>query len=422
MASLSVAQGMTRALRAGPSHAVSTPPTRGGPLAPGRLPRVGARPRLGVVSSLAEGKPQQGKTQKQYGNQNRDITTAPDFSFDEGLANSLDMGMGKEVERRALLKTIETAEAPAREYTLDVDPDLLETAYERCREVTAEYAKTFYLGTKIMTPDKQKAIWAIYVWCRRTDELVDGPNASRITPEALRRWDDRLEKIFEGEPYDMLDAALSDTVQKFPLDIQPFKDMVDGMRMDLVKTRYETFDELYEYCYRVAGTVGLMSVPVMGVDPNFEADKEEIYGAALGLGLANQLTNILRDVGEDSTRNRVYVPLEDLARFNVTEEEVMSGSLVDKDGNVDERWKDFMKFQIERARFYFKEAESGALKLEANARWPVMSALILYSQILDSIEANNYDNFTQRAYVTKFKKFATLPYARAKAAMGAPQP
>jgi phytoene synthase len=136
--------------------------------------------------------------------------------------------------------------------------------------------------------------------------------------------------------------------------VQPFKDMVDGMRMDLVKTRYETFDELYEYCYRVAGTVGLMSVPVMGIQPGREADTEEIYRAALGLGLANQLTNILRDVGEDSYRGRIYVPLEDLRKFNITEAEVMKG-LVDDNGNVDPRWKEFMKFQV-RSREQFRRA------------------------------------------------------------------
>ena len=117
-----------------------------------------------------------------------------------------------------------------------------------------------------MTPEKQRAIWAIYVWCRRTDELVDGPNASHITPEALDRWEERLEGIFDGKPVDVIDATLCDTLSRFPVDIQPFRDMIDGMRMDLVKPRYETFDELYEYCYRVAGTVGLMSMPIMGCD------------------------------------------------------------------------------------------------------------------------------------------------------------
>lgn len=177
--------------------------------------------------------------------------------------------------------------------------DLLNAAYDRCGEVCSEYAKTFYLGTQLMTAERRKAIWAIYVWCRRTDELVDGPNASHITPKALDRWEQRLSDVFAGRPYDMYDAALSDTVSRFPVDIQPFKDMIEGMRLDLRKSRYNNFDELYMYCYYVAGTVGLMSVPVMGISLESKASTETVYNAALALGIANQLTNILRDVGEE---------------------------------------------------------------------------------------------------------------------------
>ena len=135
----------------------------------------------------------------------------------------------------------------------DTYKQLLTTAYEKCGNVTEIYAKTFHLGTMLMTPERQRAIWAIYLWCRRTDELVDGPNSTHITPTALDRWEERLQQIFEGRPYDLLDAALSDTVSMFPLGIQPFIDMIEGMRMDLHKSRYETFEELYLYCYRVAG-------------------------------------------------------------------------------------------------------------------------------------------------------------------------
>ena len=304
-------------------------------------------------------------------------------------------------------ESYEAEECPAPLTSLT--PEQLEQAYERCGLVTEYYAKTFYLGTQLMTPEKARAIWAIYVWCRRTDELVDGPHASRITPKALERWDERLEAIFAGNPYDMLDAALADTVRKFPVDIQPFRDMVDGMRMDLVKPRYDNFEELYEYCYRVAGTVGLMTTPVMGIAKDFVGDTEETYTAALSLGIANQLTNILRDVGEDTRRNRIYVPKDELEMFGITEEEVMACSLVTEEGGTDERWRRFMKFQIERARRYFKMAEEGVMKLEENARWPVLSALVLYQQILDSVESNDYDNFTQRAYVPKWKKLRSLP-------------
>lgn len=292
----------------------------------------------------------------------------------------------------------------------------MDAAYERCGYLTSEYAKTFYLGTQLMTPEKARAIWAIYVWCRRTDELVDGPNASRVTPAVLDRWEERLEEVFAAQPYDVLDAALADTVQRFPVDIQSFRDMVEGMRMDLYKPRYETFDELYEYCYRVAGSVGLMTTPIMGVDPKYKGPLEPVYKAALALGTANQLTNILRDVGEDvEQRNRIYVPLQELREFGLTEEGVLNFEYVAEDGTVDPRWKEFMKFQITRARAYFEEAEAGVVHLDASARWPVWSALILYRMILDRIEENDYNNFTMRAYVPKWQKLACLPKAFMKA-------
>ncbi|KAE9596332.1 hypothetical protein Lal_00048717 [Lupinus albus] len=289
--------------------------------------------------------------------------------------------------------------------------DLLNVAYDRCGEVCAEYAKTFYLGTRLMTEERQKAIWAIYVWCRRTDELVDGPNASYITPSALDRWEQRLNDVFQGRPFDMYDAALADTVTRYPVDIQPFKDMIEGMRMDLRKSRYNNFDELYLYCYYVAGTVALMSVPVMGIAPESKVSTESIYNAALALGIANQLTNILRDVGEDARRGRVYLPQDELAKAGLSDEDIFSGKVTDK-------WRSFMKGQIKRARKFFDEAEEGVTQLDSASRWPVWSSLLLYRQILDAIEANDYNNFTKRAYVGKAKKLLSLPAAYGIALIG----
>ncbi|TYJ37984.1 hypothetical protein E1A91_A05G412000v1 [Gossypium mustelinum] len=291
------------------------------------------------------------------------------------------------------------------------DWDLLNEAYERCGEVCAEYAKTFYLGTLLMTSERRRAIWAIYVWCRRTDELVDGPNASHITPRALDTWEKRLDNIFQGRPYDLFDAALSHTVSNYALGIQPFKDMIEGMRLDLLKTRYNNFDELYLYCYYVAGTVGLMSVPVMGIASESKASIETVYSAALALGIANQLTNILRDVGEDGRRGRIYLPQDELASAGISEDEIFRGQVSDK-------WKIFMKNQIKRARMYFDEAEKGVAELKEASRWPVWASLLLYRQILDVIEENDYNNFTKRAYVGKGKKFASLPLAYGRAIMG----
>ncbi len=284
-------------------------------------------------------------------------------------------------------------------------------AYDFCRQITAKYSKTFYLGTLLMPEEKRQAIWAIYVWCRRTDELVDGPQSRLTTPETLERWEKQLESVFAGQPIDDPDVALVDTLQRFPIDIQPFRDMIAGQRMDLYRSRYETFDDLKLYCYRVAGTVGLMTSPVLGFDDSYgEAPWDRLLGVnnpveeAIALGIANQLTNILRDVGEDANRGRIYLPLEELALFDYTEEDLFNGV-------VDDRWRELMRFQIQRARKFFSEAERGIRGLSPDSRWPVWSALMLYQGILDVIERNEYDVFTKRAYVPKPQKLLALPVA-----------
>ncbi|GJZ00166.1 phytoene synthase [Tanacetum coccineum] len=303
------------------------------------------------------------------------------------------------------------------EEDMDVKPEivlpgtlgLLSEAYDRCGEVCAE---------NIVDDTREAKSYMGDVW--RTDELVDGPNASHITPKALDRWESRLEDLFNGRPFDMLDAALSYTVSKFPVDIQildsfqillgmlqPFKDMIDGMRMDLKKSRYENFDELYLYCYYVAGTVGLMSVPIMGIARESNAPTESVYNAALALGIANQLTNILRDVGEDARRGRVYLPQDELAKAGLSDEDIFAMKVTDK-------WRAFMRKQIKRARTFFDQAEEGVTQLDSASRWPVWASLLLYRQILDEIETNDYNNFTKRAYVSKPKKIVALPLAYAK--------
>lgn len=290
----------------------------------------------------------------------------------------------------------------------------VEEAYELCRQVTAQYSKTFYMGTLLMAPAKRRAIWAIYLWCRRTDELVDGPQAQFTSEATLDRWEAQLESLFSGCPVDDEDVALVDTLEHFALDIQPFKDMIAGQRMDLRRCRYDTFEELELYCYRVAGTVGLMSTMVMGVDPQLKTApwcKNRTLDPtqeAIALGIANQLTNILRDVGEDARRGRIYLPLEDLNRFNYSEADLMAGV-------IDDRWRELMAFEIERARQFYRSAEAGISLLSPDARWPVWSALDLYKQILDVIEQNGYDVFNRRAYVPSWRKLITLPGALLKA-------
>jgi 15-cis-phytoene synthase len=287
----------------------------------------------------------------------------------------------------------------------------VDESYELCRQVTASYAKNFYLGTQLMPETKRRAIWAIYVWCRRTDELVDGPGSDATTPETLDLWEKRLESVFAGHPHDDYDVALVDTLARFPIDIQPFREMIAGQQMDLYRSRYETFEELNLYCYRVAGTVGLMSMSVMGVDEaNSAANWNWHWGnkipkeEAISLGIAKQLTNILRDVGEDARRGRIYIPLEDLALFNYTEADLFNGV-------IDNRWRELMRFQIQRARKLYASAEPGIKVLSPDIRWTVWAATMLYSRILNAIERNQYDVFQKRAYVTNFQKLQCLPAA-----------
>jgi phytoene synthase len=286
----------------------------------------------------------------------------------------------------------------------------LDEAYEVCRVETERWAKTFYLGTLLMPPAKRRAIWAIYVWCRRTDELMDSPEAQALPvselSERLDLWEARTRELFNGTVRDGLDRVMADVLERYPQPLMPYIEMIEGQRMDLAKHRYADFGALYQYCFRVAGTVGLMTQEVMGVDSAYTtapwSQKPDTSEAAVALGIANQLTNILRDVGEDRGRGRIYLPQEDLQRFNYSEDELLSGTLNDN-------WRALMRFQVQRAREWFARSEEGVRWLAPDARWPVWASLRLYRGILDAIERLDYDVFNHRAYVPKAGKLLDLP-------------
>ncbi len=286
----------------------------------------------------------------------------------------------------------------------------LDRAYEICRKETQQWAKTFYLGTLLLPQEKRKAIWAIYVWCRRTDEIMDSAEASTKSQDELSdnldEWEENTKNVFKGNIKSELDSVLLDTIEKYPQSIKPYLDMIDGQRMDLNKFRYKDFDELKLYCYRVAGTVGLMTQNVMGIDSAYTSapwsalpDPSE---AAIALGIANQLTNILRDVGEDRQRGRIYLPQADIEKFNYSEEELLQGK-------INKEWKSLMNFQLTRAREWFQKSEDGIKWLSSDARWPVWTSLRLYRGILDSIERLDYDVFNNRAFVKNSVKALEIP-------------
>lgn len=315
------------------------------------------------------------------------------------------------VPTAAELRMLFTAQAEAKlEMGLD-NQEALEKAYEQCKEVTREHSKTFFLGSQLLAPDEQRVVWAIYNWCRSTDELVDGPEAENTTTEDLVAWEEKLNQTFtQSESLsedDWEELALADSVQRFGLIQRPFQDMIGGMAMDLVKERYKNFQELEVYCYRVAGTVGLMTLPVLGFDglQNFTEElQEETIASAMSLGVAFQLTNILRDVGEDARRGRIYLPQEDFERFGITEEEVIEAANTQGKLFNETRWVDFMEFQFERCNRYYDEAEGGIVGLSEVNRLGVMAALYVYQGILERIRENKYDNFSRRAYVPLTEK------------------
>jgi len=288
--------------------------------------------------------------------------------------------------------------------TLQRREELLLESYEQCRLITKNYAKTFYFGTKFFDEEKRKAVWAIYAWCRRTDDIVDKPRKERGSlRDELGQWGDRLEDVWKGRAHDVIDLALVDTDEKYPdLQIAPFQDMIKCMVMDLDQNRFETFEELYVYCYRVAGTVGLMMMPIMGTSPGFTYN--QALEPALALGVALQLTNILRDVGEDRARRRIYLPQEDLDRFGVTEQSLLKGV-------KDDKYVALLKFQIDRARDWYVKAEEGIPMLSKDCQLPIRASLDMYSTILNKIEENQYDNINKRAYTSKMEKLAMLPRA-----------
>lgn len=270
------------------------------------------------------------------------------------------------------------AEAPETSY--------LDECYRHCRDIARVNSKTFYLSSLFLAPEKRRAVWAVYAFCRTADDIVDQvtPAAERLA--AIDAWERALLALYNGNPDDRIMVALYDAIGRFDIPIQPALDLLRGARLDISVLRYESYENLREYCYLVASTVGLLTAPILGYTTDAALD----YGIALGRAM--QMTNILRDVGEDARMGRIYLPLDDLNRFGYTESSVFEEV-------VDDAFVELMKFQIARVRRMYAEAEPGIALLAPESRYTVRLALTLYRQILQSIEANRYDVFTKRAYV-----------------------
>jgi phytoene synthase len=273
------------------------------------------------------------------------------------------------------------------------EPTHLDNAYEHCKEVTYEHSRTFYTASALLPHDERRAMRALYAFCRVSDDLVD--NATDDPRPALQVW---RRDAFSQRPKtdDLVSTAWADARSRYNIPMRYGEQLLDGVARDVSQKRYETFAELTEYCYGVASTVGLMAMHITGYEGR------EAIPYAIKLGVALQLTNILRDVGDDWRIGRIYLPLEDLHTFQLTEDDVAAGI-------VDDRWRNFMAYQIARTRQLYTESLPGIAMLGKKGRFAVAAAAELYRAILTDIERNDYNNFTYRAHLDKQQKLKRLP-------------
>ncbi len=285
---------------------------------------------------------------------------------------------------------------------------LLDEGYARAKALTLTHAKSFSFASMVLFGERRRAAFALYAFCRRLDDLVDGDNtgdgrvsAPDATPAELSQRlqvarasvaalysssasSPALDVGFHPAEF----AAFQDTVRRYQIPEVPFQELINGMEMDLTKSRYSNFEELRLYCYRVAGVVGLMMSPVLGY-----RDARCLPYAA-DLGIAMQLTNILRDVKEDLSRGRVYLPADELESHGVSEAQLARGE-------VNDAWRTFAAFQLGRAREFYARAQLGIPDLQGLGSQRVVRLMsVIYGHIGEVIEARGYDVFSARARVS----------------------
>jgi phytoene synthase len=269
---------------------------------------------------------------------------------------------------------------------------MIEEGIQEARQLTKQYAKSYYFSSHFLPKEQQNASFTLYAICRITDETVDQPGFKEERLNSLKRKIDLAYSNCKITDDNLLEA-FSHTVNAYNIPKAYFDELIKGMEQDMSKSRYRNFSELYDYCYKVAGVVGLMMNKILGAPMDAQ-------NSAISLGVAMQLTNILRDIREDLSRGRIYLPLDELNQYRLTEESIASGE-ISKD------FKAFMKFQIARARTFYADTEMG-IKMIPNkrGRFMVRAMKEIYSGILDSIEKMDYDVFSKRAYVSGLRKIA----------------
>jgi len=271
----------------------------------------------------------------------------------------------------------------------------LKGAYKQAETVTSSHSKSFFLASGLLPEEKRSAVRALYAFCRTVDDIVDEVELKKDRDFELGYWRNVV-KNASASTDDLIASAWADTLTRYHIPRHYALQLIDGVARDISQSRYQTFDDLATYCYGVASTVGLMSMYIIG----FKNNNAVPY--AIKLGVALQMTNILRDVGEDYRNGRLYLPREELIRYGIREEDIATG-------RVTENWRQFMRFQIERTRQLYGESWEGVRLLDREGQLAIGAASIFYQGILDDIEKHDYDVFSRRASLSALGKIGRIP-------------
>ncbi|MEP7145484.1 MAG: phytoene/squalene synthase family protein [bacterium] len=261
------------------------------------------------------------------------------------------------------------------------------------KDITKHSKSNFLYSFSLLSREKNDAINTVYAFCRRTDDIVDGENENAEKKFSLiLEWKNEFQKaLMSGDSKYSLLNSLNKIIKKFNIPVEPFFDLIKGMEMDLKRNRYNTFGELIDYCFNVASTVGLMCIEIFGYNNPKTRD------FAINLGIALQLTNILRDIKADALNGRIYIPLEDLKRFHYSEKDLLNFT-------YNGEFIKLMKHECERARFYYGEANKNLSKEDKGLMFAARIMEHIYFRVLKKIEKKNYNVFDNKVKVSKVKK------------------
>ncbi|HEX5478650.1 MAG TPA: squalene/phytoene synthase family protein [Dehalococcoidia bacterium] len=287
-------------------------------------------------------------------------------------------------------------------------PTGLDDAYAWCKAYTKERAKNFYYAFAILPETKRNAIYAAYAFSGYVDDIADELTDRGEQERQLAAARDRLRRCYAGDRQGPLFTALGGAVDSFHMPPEFFEELVNGVEMDFTINRYQTWDDLYTYCYRVASMVGLICTSIFGTKPHRNARD---FAVDMGIGL--QIVNIMRDVKEDAARGRVYFPADDLAAHGLTDADILRD-------DYDERFAALMRQQGERAHVYFRSGKRLLPLLDLRSRMCVNVLQGVYAEILKRIEARNYDVLTERVNLSGREKMAAIAKLWAQAAIVRP--